>query len=177
MTQVLILIDIQKGFDLHAFWGGKRNNSTMETNARRVLAHARAEAWPIFHVQHNSKNLASPLHPDHEGNGFKEGFEPWPAEIVIGKSVNSAFINTNLEQQLRDLGATELVICGISTEHCVSTTTRMAGNLGFNVLLVGDACHAWPHGEFNADLVHRMELAILDGEFAKVVTASELIAG
>ena len=173
--KALLLIDIQKGFDNHAHWGGSRNNASMETNARAVLAFARSEAWPIFHVQHNSTDKDSPLHPTNGGNEFKEGFEPWPAEEVIVKSVNSAFIGTDLEKQLKKLKVKELVICGISTEHCVSTTTRMATNLGFTVELVGDACHAWPHGEFNADLVHRMELAVLNGEFATVVTTTEFI--
>ncbi len=172
--RVLLMIDVQRGFDEAHHWGGRRNNQSMEANALRVLAYARENALPIFHIQHNSADESSPLHPSKSGNQFKEGFEPWPLELVIGKNVNSAFIGTDLEEQLKKLKATDLLICGISTEHCVSTTTRMASNMGFNVELVGDACYAWPHGDFNADLVHRMELAVLDREFAKVVSASDI---
>lgn len=170
------MIDIQRGFDDGSHWGGRRNNQSMEANALTILANARDKAMPVFHIQHNSTDKNSPLHPSNSGNQFKDGFEPWPLEVVIGKNVNSAFIGTDLEEQLRSLKIEEIVICGISTEHCVSTTTRMAANKGFKVVLVGDACHAWPHGEFNADLVHRMELAVLNEEFATVVSAAQYIS-
>ncbi len=169
----LILIDIQKGFDDYRYWSrrgqGTRNNIEMEANALKLLAHARKLGWQIFHVQHGSTEAGSPLNPDHLGFAFKEGFEPREGEHHFVKNVNSSFIGTSLEARLREVDVNRLVVCGISTEHCVSTTVRMAGNFGFEVMLAQDACHAWPHGKWSAEDIHDSQLAVLDGEFAKVV--------
>lgn len=65
--------------------------------------------------------------------------QPLPGEVVIQKFVNSAFIGTNLEEQLREDKCNAVVVVGLTTNHCVETTTRMAGNLGFTTYLVSDA--------------------------------------
>ncbi|MGB1235353.1 MAG: isochorismatase family protein [Planktomarina sp.] len=180
MTQTaLILIDYQRGFDIPDVWGGARNNPWAEANALALLAAWRDNDLPVVFVQHASLTVGSPLHPDGAGFGFKHGFQPSNADMHIVKNENSAFVGTHLEVSLRRMGITDLVICGITTEHCVSTTTRMAGNLGFNVRLVGDAGHAWPKTRngrvWDAETIHETELAILDGEFAQVVTTADVI--
>lgn len=170
----LLLIDIQKGFDEQAYWGGKRNNPEAEHNAAKLLAHWRANQWPVFHVQHSSTNPVSPLRPGQVGHDFKEGFSPLPGETVIQKNVNSAFIGTDLKQLLDAQHLTTLVVAGLTTDHCVSTTTRMAGNFGFNTFLVADASATFPKKGidsqiFEAELIHQTALASLHGEFATVI--------
>ncbi len=64
---------------------------------------------------------------------------PLEKEPIITKEVNSAFIGTNLKEQLDKLNIHTLVIVGITTNHCVSTTTRMAGNFGYETYLISDA--------------------------------------
>ena len=88
--------------------------------------------------------------------------------------MNSAFIGTDLEERLKSKNITDLVIVGLTTEHCVSTSTRMAANLGFNVTLISDATAAFDkkgiNGEqFSAELAHSIALANLKDEFAKVI--------
>jgi nicotinamidase-related amidase len=168
----LILVDIQSGFD-DPKWG-PRNNPQAEQNARRLLLAWRAAKRPIFHVQHASQNPSSPLFPSKPGFPLHPLVSPQDGEPVIVKNVNSAFIGTNLEQQLQARGIRDLVICGLTTPHCVSTTTRMAGNLGFNVYVVADATAAFqlvaPDGTpCDPEIVHRIALAELHGEFAQVV--------
>ncbi|AXX98350.1 cysteine hydrolase family protein [Profundibacter amoris] len=147
MAQALILIDIQTGFD-SPFWGA-RNNPEAEANAALLLHHWRAKGWPLFHVRHLSTTAGSPLADGAPGAAFKPEVMPLEGEPVISKNVNAAFIGTDLEERLHGVFATDLVICGLTTPHCVSTTTRMAANLGFGVTLAHDACAAFTN---NADM-------------------------
>jgi nicotinamidase-related amidase len=171
---VLVLVDYQKSFDNPGVWG-QRNNPDAEANAAAVLDAFRSKNLPVIHIRHDSKSPGSSLGPGQPGNAFKDFASPRDGEPIVPKSVNAAFIGTDLEERLRKLEADPVVIMGITTDHCVSTTTRIAKNLGFKPVLVGDACHTFPRKGFDADTVHRVELAILDREFADVVTAAQLI--
>jgi nicotinamidase-related amidase len=169
----LLLIDVQQGFD-DPFWG-KRNNPDAEQRMLELLQTWRGSKAPVIHVQHNSVEDGSPLRPDNAGNAFKPATAPLAGEVVFGKTVNSAFIGTELESYLRERGLETLVIAGLTTDHCISTSTRMAGNLGFNVFLVEDACATFEKKTFDgqtipAEEVHRVNLASLHGEFCTVLS-------
>ena len=149
-------------------------------NAGELLKLWRRHELPVFHVQHCSSNPGSLLHESKEGNEFKDLVKPIDNEPIIKKNVNSAFIGTSLEAQLRDLMITQLVIVGLTTDHCVSTTTRMAGNLGFDTFLVADATATFNkkglEGQiFSAELIHETALASLNVEFATIVTTGYIL--
>jgi nicotinamidase-related amidase len=134
----------------------------------------------VFHIKHNSRLPQSPLPPSNPGNAFKDVAAPRDGEPAIGKDVNSAFIGTDLEARLRGGGINDLVIVGLTTPHCVSTTARMASNLGFAARIVSDAtaAHAGrgPDGALiDAASMHYHALAALNGEFAEIVTTAELL--
>jgi nicotinamidase-related amidase len=177
----LIPIDVQQAFD-HAPWDrARRNNPAMEGNGQRLLAAWRHRGAPLLHVRHDSIHAASPLHPSHPGHAFRPGFEPLAGEPVVAKSVNAAFIGTDLDLRLRRLGVTTLVLFGITTDMCVSTTARVGANLGYEVVVVGDACACFPaqgpDGEtVPADEIHRAHLATLHAEFARVLSTDALLA-
>ena len=171
----LILIDIQKGFDDIEYWGGQRNNPGAEENAGELLSIWRKLDLPIFHIKHCSSNPKSLLHESNPGNDFKDSFQPINNEPIINKNVNSAFIGTDLKERLHGSKITKLVIVGLTTDHCVSTTTRMAGNLGFDTFLVSDATATFNKKgmdgqNYSAELIHATALASLNEEFAKVIT-------
>jgi nicotinamidase-related amidase len=176
----LLLIDIQKGFDNIEYWGGQRNNPDAEQRASELLSVWRASDHPVFHIQHCSSNPNSLLHVTNKGNAFKDLVKPRGNEPVIKKNVNSAFIGTDLKQQLDNLKITTLVIVGLTTDHCVSTTTRMAGNLGYNTFLTSDATATFNKKgldgqHYSAELIHETALASLNEEFATIITTKVMI--
>ena len=178
----LVLVDVMKAFD-DRYWGA-RNNPDAEANVARLLAAWRGAKAPIIHVRHLQPGPDPEWHFFHEGDPgyeFKPEAMPLGDEPVITKGVNSAFIGTDLEDRLRAAGAETVVISGITTDHCCSTTARMSGNFGFETWFVGDACYTFdregPDGEvFPADLIHRTALASLNNEFAEVMTTDDAIA-
>jgi nicotinamidase-related amidase len=175
----LILVDLQKGFDNIEYWGGERNNPDAEENASELLQLWRAFDLPVFHVKHCSINLNSPLREVNKGNDFKDLVKPIGKEPIIKKNVNSAFIGTDLKEQLSALKIHKIVIVGLTTDHCISTTTRMASNLGFDTFLVSDATATFNKKgidgqDFSAELIHATALASLNEEFATVVTTKFL---
>ena len=175
----LVLIDIQKGFDNLDYWGGERNNPDAEQKASEILSIWRSRKWPLYHVKHCSTNPKSLLREGQNGNEFNELVQPLDDELVIKKNVNSAFIGTDLKNLLTQNGISIVVLVGLTTDHCVSTTARMAGNFGFETYIVSDATATFNKvsltGEnFSAVLIHNTALASLHGEFATVLTLTEL---
>ena len=176
----LILIDIQKGFEDTAYWGGQRNNPDAEKKAAVLLWFWRENQLPVFHVKHCSTNPASLLYESNKGNEFQEIVKPIDYEQVIKKSVNSVFIGTNLQEQLVKAKINQLVIVGLTTDQCVSTSVRMAGNLGFDTFLVSDATATFRkkgiNGQiYSAELMHNTAIASLNEEFATIVLTDTLI--
>jgi nicotinamidase-related amidase len=171
---VLIVVDVQEAIDDPRF--GARNNIGAETNIAALIAAWRVEKLPLVHVRHDSVEVGSPYAPDGPGHRFKPCAAPLEGETVIGKNANSAFVGTGLEALLDDIGATTLVICGVLTPNSVEATARHAGNLGYQVFVVGDACWAVDKIDLRgkrwlADDVHALSLAHLEGEYASVVDA------
>jgi nicotinamidase-related amidase len=174
----LLLIDIQKGFD-EPGWG-RRNNPEMEHRVAELLSAWRASRRPVIHAKHMSKEPNSPLRPGQAGNDFKPAVTPIDGELVIEKCVNSCFIGTSLEADLRQRGHDCLVIAGLTTNHCVSTTARMAGNLGFMTWVVSDATATFdrmgPDGvAYAAEDIHAIALCDLHGEFATIVDTRTIL--
>ncbi|MCF6272880.1 MAG: cysteine hydrolase [Rhodobacteraceae bacterium] len=177
----LLIIDVQEAFNQRVALGHKRNAPYAEANIARLLDAFRLARWPVFHIRHASSDPASLFHPDRSGYAPQTFVQAAPGEREVIKTVNSSFIGTSLEMDLRRAGITDTVICGATTNHCVETTTRMAGNLGFEAHLVRDACWAFeqtgPDGEMHgAEDIHQMSLSNLHREFAQITTTASLIS-
>ncbi len=178
----LIVIDLQYAIDA-AYWvkDGPRNNSDAEAVAGRLLNAWRAAKRPLIIVRHDSREPNSAFRPGQPGNDFKPEARPLPGETVVAKQTTNAFINTGLEQRLREAGCTTLVVCGVSTSNSVESTVRMAGDLGFKVYVVEDACFTFAKRDWNGTLrsaaeVHAMALANMNGEFATITTGNAVLA-
>ncbi|EJT82051.1 hypothetical protein GGTG_02025 [Gaeumannomyces tritici R3-111a-1] len=200
---VLLLVDIQEGFKHPTHWGKTRSTPTFEANVAALLEAARRHnhnhgttkpehhAVQIIHVHHHSTSPDSPLHPSHHlpsspipSVAALSFAAPRAGEPIVTKHFNSAFVGTDLEARVRASGARQLVVAGLTTDHCVSTTARMAANLqvlggdgdGGAVVVVGDATATFERGPFDADTVHGVHLASLDGEFAHVANTAAVLA-
>ncbi|WP_422360077.1 cysteine hydrolase family protein [Reichenbachiella sp.] len=178
--KALLLIDIQDGLDQLDFYGGQRNNSNAEVNCSRLLQFFRDRNCPIFHIKHNSTNEDSPLHPSKQGNQIKAMVAPAHGEPVIEKQMNSAFVDTKLKELLDEQEIEDVVIVGLTTEHCISSTARMAANLGYQVQVVSDATAAFNkigiRGEsYDAETIHFTSLATLKGEFAEIIDTQTVL--
>lgn len=174
----LIVIDVQNGFD-HPGWG-KRNNPGAEQQIAALLAAWRKNKCPIYHVQHASTSPDGFFQEGQHSFEHKELARPLPSEPTYKKSVNSAFIGTHLEQDLRTASIDTTVIVGLTTNHCVSTTARMSGNLGFKTYVVADATATfdsvgWGGALRPAEEVHLAALSDLNHEFAEIVSTSEVL--
>jgi nicotinamidase-related amidase len=175
----LIIIDMQKGMRSPTL--PPRNNPQAEDNIARLHAAWRESGRPVVSVRHISRSPASVFAPGQGGVEFQERFLPLPHEHVVEKNVPDAFIHTGLERWLHARGIRRLVLAGVSTNNSVEASARTAGNLGFETVVVADACFAFDKQDFggtwrSAEEVHLMALANLHGEYAQVLSTEEVIA-
>lgn len=174
----LLIIDVQKAID-DPKWG-QRNNPEAEVRMADLIEFWRGESFPIIHIRHDSKEVGSPYRPGQPLHEFKEQVKPKTGEKVIGKSTNNAFVDTDLQKLLQEIGIDRLVICGVLTQHSVDCTARMAASLGFKVTVVSDATAATELTDvvgkwYSADDVHNITLAHLAADYACVKTSDELL--
>lgn len=177
---VLLPIDMQTAIDLPG--RPARGNPALDANGRALLAVWRARGLPIIHVRHDSVEPESWFRRGHPGFDWREGFAPRAGEAEVVKSVNSAFIGTDLDLRLRRLGAKRIVCFGWATDMCVSTTIRTGANMGWEMVLVQDACDCMDlpdvlgGGMISAREIHRVHVATLAADFCKVVGVDDLSA-
>lgn len=179
MLPALLVIDVQNAID-DASWGTDRNNRGAEENIALLLAEWRGRGWPRFLVKHLSREPQSTYRPGQRGCDFKPEVAPREGDRLIEKSTSSAFIGTHLEAELRALGVTDVVITGVITNNSVEATARMAGNLGFPTIVVRDATATFGRYDYagtwrTSDEVHAMSLANLEGEYARVLSARDVL--
>lgn len=194
-STVFLLIDIQEGLKDPTYWGPSRSNPAFEENTLRLLQTYRkvvtstktpygVTPHKIIHVGHSSTSPNSPLRPGAPGHKFQDFVQPQDDEVVVYKNENSAFIGTDLEKIIREHKTRRLWIAGLVTDHCVSTSVRMAGNLKVcdgdgekgEVILISDATAAFQKSKdsFDAETVHAVHAESLT-EFATVTKTDDVI--
>lgn len=173
----LILIDMQQGM---AAATGPRNNPGAEARMAALLTAWRERGLPVVHVRHLSRTPGSPFWPGQAGAEFQPRLAPLPAEHVVDKHVTDAFAHSGLERWLHQRGIQQLVFVGVSTNMSVEATVRSAGCLGFDCRVVADACYCYDRPDLdgrprNAEDLHRVALANLQGEYGQVCESTELL--
>lgn len=173
----LIIIDMQRGMAMPS--AGTRNNPDAESHIATLLDAWRVAQSPVVHVRHISRTLGSPFWPGQAGVEFQPGLSPHATEHVVEKNVPDAFVNSGLERWLHNRGITAVAVVGVSTNNSVEATARTAGNLGFKTYVASDATFAFAKTDYDgvprtAKEVHALALANLSGEYATIVTSTEL---
>ena len=179
----LLLIDVQKGVDDTDYYGGptgRTNNPQAKDNIRKILATWRDRGGKVAFTRHDSVENGSPLKLSLESGQQLDGMDILPGDIAVSKSVNSGFIGTSLELDLRRARIQRLCVVGFFTNVCVETTVRMAGNMGFDTYLVHDACSTMNSigidgTDYDPDLVHNMAIASLNGEFCTAISTQDAL--
>jgi nicotinamidase-related amidase len=175
----LIILDVQDAID-RPNWHGKNNPGYLAV-IQRLLAHWRTRGWPVIHVKHDEQTPASSYYTHGPWNAIKQEVAPIKGETVVTKQQNCAFIGTRLNAVLSELQVRRLVLTGVVIHNSMDATVRAGKALGYDIILPSDATTAVPvigaQGKsWDATTVHELTLAILDGEYAEVMSADEVLA-
>lgn len=172
---VLLLVDMQNEY-LDGALSLPDADDAIST-ACALLATARTAATPIIHVAHSGRPGALFDRTAHNGS-FIKNLLPDSNETIVEKGLPNAFTNTNLLQQIKETGRSELLICGFMTHMCVSSTARAALDHGFRVTINADACATrdLPDGKggiLPARSLHEAALVALSDRFAIIARGHE----
>ncbi|KAJ7035200.1 Isochorismatase-like protein [Mycena alexandri] len=199
----LVVIDVQQAFIDPSFLKRDRSTPNMQPNITALLAAFRSKHLPVIHIHHIDVVDETSLwneksHP--EGVLPQDYVQPLGDEPVLRKYDKSSGFGANLvadgKTSLKDTldaqGIKTIILVGLSSPHCVSSTARVGFDNGFSVVVVGDACATYAAGipdfpgatkgdlkdgkAWSAETVHGLAMAHLDGgELAHVVGTPEVL--
>ena len=105
---------------------------------------------------------------DSEESQIVKELSPQGDEISIIKTTDSALTGTNLRLTLHNMGITSVIVAGIFTDQCVSSTVRSLADESFDVLVLEDCCAA------ATDEIHHQELKIINMIYCHVLQAEDV---
>ena len=179
MKKALIIIDIQNDY----FKKGAMELVGSEQaciNTKLIIDKYRNSNLPVIFIQHIAGSSdASFFKPNSIGVEIHESIKPKENEKLVVKHYPNSFRETDLLKYLKEINVSDLVFCGMMTHMCVDTSVRAAYDLGFNCILIGDAC-ATKDLEYNESYVSAKNvqlsyLSAINGTFAKVMTADQYL--
>ncbi|MCV7431183.1 isochorismatase family protein [Mycolicibacterium bacteremicum] len=175
----LVLVDCQNTYTYGVMELDGVQAALDETAA--LLDRARAAGIPVIHIQHNG-GVGSPYDITAEIGGIVDSVAPREGEPVVVKQYPNSFVQTDLDERLKAVGATNLVLAGFMTHMCINSTARGAFNLGYapTVVAAATATRSLP-GPDGADVpaaaLQSASLAALNDLFAVVVPDAAGIPG
>jgi nicotinamidase-related amidase len=140
MNTALLIIDVQQSLVDEGIWDSER----IIKRINQLIAKARNEQAPIILVRDTR------VEP---GGEFHRSIDRESHDIEIVKNFCNSFMETRLDDFLRNRNIGALVIGGIQTDFCVDTTCRHAAALGYDVILVSDAHSTLDHEHLKAEQI------------------------
>jgi maleamate amidohydrolase len=178
----LLIIDFVNGFADPAVFGGGNIPQAM-AQTEHLLAHARAQGWPVAHsrivfadddADKNIFCLKVPgmltLKEDSPASQIVPQLAPAPGEYVVRKSTPSAFYGTMLSPWLAQRGVQTLLVAGCVTSGCVRASVVDAMQAGFRPLVVSDCVGDRAIGPHDANLFDMAQ------KYAAVMPLAQAIA-
>ncbi|WP_328473461.1 isochorismatase family protein [Actinoplanes sp. NBC_00393] len=191
MNSALVVIDVQESFRRLPDWEFVSQPDIVR-QVNRLVTVSRDQGHLVVWVLGSRPGSGTVFDPARGYVRLMDGLTPEAGEPLLTKTAHNAFTTTNLQQTLTSRGVRHLTICGIRTEQCCETTSRVASDLGFDVTFAVDATATTPiphrdappeasfaqlmsdpHTLGVADIVERTEYA-LAGRFAAIRTVAEL---
>ncbi|WP_324192787.1 cysteine hydrolase family protein [Nocardia transvalensis] len=170
------MIDVQESFRARPLWAEIANPGIADP-VNRLVRLARGNGDLVVWVLHCELGSGGVFDPALGHVRLLDELEPPRlGEPILHKTSHNAFTTTNLQQLLTEAGVRELVVCGIRTEQCVETTTRIGSDLGYHMTFVTDATTTNPVGGLSADTIIERTEAVLRDRFARIATVAALQA-
>jgi len=140
VKKALLVIDLQNDY----FPEGKFplwNTDVVLENIERAIARANAQGIPVIHIQHVAKGVAPFFNEGTPGADIHARIPTaTPNAPVVVKEFADSFEKTNLEETLAKIGVTDLLVCGMMTQNCVTHTAISKAAEKYNVTVVVDCC-------------------------------------
>lgn len=156
----LLVIDLQRG----AFDGVRcpavDSPERLFQNASTLIEAARAGGHVVVFIQH-CEGEGAPFEKGTDHWRLHESLVPLPGESAVQKKAASAFKDTDLSALLDARGIRNLILCGLQSEYCVSSTAQAALELGYGVRIASDGHGTWPeNGQTAAEIENEVNLRL-----------------
>jgi len=180
-SPILLLIDLQHGLIEGAPEWGPRSTPELVENVKYLLKTWRAKSWPVLHVQHDE--LLEPDHPLQpkypETFALHASAAPEGDEKVFVKHVGSPFVATELPEAIKSYGHRKIVVIGMDGTQCINNTVRHGADLGYDMVVVADACSSYGIEDYTGKQVgaeesHKAAISML-AAFGKVTTTVKVL--
>ncbi len=144
-------------------------------NIKILIKTCRENNVEVIYAQHNDE-IGGELEPNSEAWKIYSEISPNEDEMIINKTYNSAFKDTNLKDYLDNKGINQLVITGMQTEYCFDTTCKVAFEYGFKLIIPEKTNTTFDNGNILAkDLYEFYNFTIFNGRFATVESIQNTI--
>jgi nicotinamidase-related amidase len=176
IKSALLIIDVQLGIFMRKNYDGMAvyKEDILIENIKTLINKANSSNAPVIYIQHLYEDFpimekGQPMWEVHPK------IKPEQSDIVIEKRHADAFWGSILEDTLKNLNVTNLIITGLQTAYCVDTTCRRAYSMGYKNILVSDGHSTLDSDVLTAEQIIAHHNNILGSQFAKLATANEIV--
>ncbi len=167
----MIVIDMQTGLMNQ----NPYNEESLISNIQNLLTECRNQKIPVIYIRHNGKS-GDEFEAGNDAWQIYEKIAPMQGEIIFDKYFNSAFRQTGLKDYLDQIGAKNLIICGMQTEYCVDISLKVAFEFEYNITIAKGTVSTFDTAIASGnDLTEYFEEEIWKDRYARVIPCEKLL--